>query len=134
VEFHSIQGSVAYCGLICGLCQPSDQCSCRSNNHCGKRLSPKGCYQYDCCTVKGLNGCWECPDAPCGIDMHAPDKVKIRAFIACIKEDGLERFTEYIERNERRGIVYHRAGILGDYDLETEADVLKLLRNGSAAG
>jgi hypothetical protein len=126
-----IAESVAYCGLVCGLCQPGGQCSCRSGNHYGKRLSPNGCYQYDCCTAKGLNGCWECPDAPCGNDMHAPDKVKIRAFIICIKEDGLDRFAEYIVRNAGNGIVYHRSGITGDYDLKTETDVLQLLRTGS---
>lgn len=127
-----IAKSTAYCGLICALCQPSELCSCRSNNHCGKRLSPNGCYQYDCCTAKGLNGCWECPDAPCGRDMHAEGKAKIRAFVSCIREDGLDRFAEYIRRNAQRGIVYHCAGITGDYDLETESDVLRLLRTGSA--
>lgn len=134
MEAHPIQSSIAYCGLICGLCQPGEVCSCRSNNHCGKRLSPEGCHQYNCCTAKGLNGCWECPDAPCGNDMHAPGKVKIRAFITCMKEDGPDRFAEYIERNAGRGIVYHRSGISGDYDLAIEADVLRLLRNGLAEG
>jgi hypothetical protein len=122
--------SIACCGLICGLCQPADVCSCHANNHCGKRLAPESCYQHKCCTEKGLNGCWECPDAPCGKDMHAAGKVKIRAFITCIREDGLDRFADYILRNAASGIVYHRSGITGDYDLETEADVLRLLRTG----
>lgn len=126
-----IANSIAYCGLLCFLCQPSDACSCRSNNHCGKRLSPEGCFQYTCCTAKGLNGCWECPDAPCGKGMLARDKIKIRAFIACIKEDGIERFSGYIVGNHEKGIVYHRNGIWGDYDLRSEAAVLKLLRIGS---
>lgn len=126
-----IADSVAYCGLLCFLCQPAHVCSCRTDNHCGKRLSPDGCFQYTCCTAKGLNGCWECPNAPCGKDMLAEGKVKIRAFVTCIKEDGLDRFSEYIVRNADNGVVYHRDGILGDYDLESEADVLKLLRTGS---
>lgn len=63
--------------------------------------------------------------------MLAKDKVKIRAFITCIKEDGLERFSEYLLRNAENGIVYHRDGIWGDYDLDSEAAVLKLLRTGS---
>jgi len=125
-----IKDSVACCGLICGLCQPEGVCGCRYNNHCGKRLSPTGCYQYDCCAKKGLRGCWECPDAPCGMDMHAEEHVKIRAFITCIREDGLDRFAEYIIRNRLNGIVYHREGISGDYDLNTEAAVLALLRTG----
>lgn len=127
----SVADSVAYCGLICFLCQPSDICRCRHSNHCGKRLSPAGCHQYNCCTSKELNGCWECPDAPCGKDMLAEGRVKTRAFITCIKEDGMERFSEYIARNAENGIVYHREGIRGDYDLDSEASVLKLLRTGS---
>lgn len=123
-----IADSIAYCGLICGLCQPEQTCSCKGKNHCGKRLSPKGCYQYDCCRGKGLDGCWECEQAPCGKDMLAPEKVKLRAFVQCIKEDGIERFSKYITANIERGIVYHRAGIMGDYDLKTEKEVLELLR------
>lgn len=61
--------------------------------------------------------------------MLAPDKIKLRAFIRCIKEDGIEKFIEYITINKEKGVVYHRSGILGDYDLETEDDVLELLRN-----
>lgn len=131
MDAKQIEDSIAYCGLLCCLCQPAHVCSCRSSHICRKRLSAEGCYQYNCCTAKGLNGCWECPDAPCGIDMLAEGKIKLRAFIACIQEDGLDRFSAYIARNANHGIVYHRKGFLGDYDLESEADVLKLLRIGS---
>ena len=130
LEKKLIMDSVAYCGLICGMCQPEAVCSCRSNNHCGKRLSPEGCLQYTCCREKGIEGCWECEDSPCDRDMLAPDKVKIRAFVRCIREDGLESFAEDIVRKEAKGIVYHRSGIYGDYDLATEAEVLELLREG----
>jgi len=133
VDKKQIADSVAYCGLLCLLCQPNEVCSCKTGNHCGKRLSPNGCYQYNCCRSKGLNGCWECADAPCGKDMLAKDKVKIRAFVTCIREEGMDRFAEYIIRNAENGIVYHRKGIFGDYDLVSEDKVLKLLRTGSAA-
>lgn len=33
---NQIADSVAYCGLICALCQPEAVCSCKGNNHCGK--------------------------------------------------------------------------------------------------
>lgn len=120
--------SIAYCGLICGLCDPSGGCNCKSGNSCGKRLSPMGCYQYTCCTQKGINGCWECEQAPCGKDMLAPDKIKSRAFVRCIKEDGIDNFISYIEKSKKRGMVYHKIGIVGDYDLSTEDEVLQLLR------
>lgn len=122
--------NIAYCGLICSFCYPDGDCNCKSDNHCGKRLSPEGCYQYNCCTSKKINGCWECADSPCGIDMLATDKVKIRAFVRCMKEDGVEKFIKYLAINKVNGIVYHRDGIVGDYDLPTEDEVLRLLRQG----
>lgn len=129
-----VMKSVAYCGLLCCMCQPEDVCSCRGdNNRCSKRLSEEGCYQYTCCTERGIEGCWACKDAPCGKDMLAEGRVKMRAFIRCIIEDGLRTFARYIARNEQAGIVYHRDGtIFGDYDLETEEQVLCLLREGKS--
>jgi hypothetical protein len=125
-----IKKSISCCGLVCILCDTYGACDCREDNHCGKRLSPEGCYQYDCCTKKGLNGCWECGEAPCGEDMFSKNKIKLRAFITCIKEDGPDMYSRYISKNAENGIVYHRNGIYGDYDLETEGAVLQLLRTG----
>jgi len=122
--------SIAYCGLICGFCKPDGSCNCKTGNHCGKRLSLKGCYQYNCCTSKGIQGCWECNIFPCGHDMMSAEHVKIRAFVRCIKEDGIENFIGYLNNNANNGFIYHREGIIGDYDLNTEEEVLKLLRTG----
>ena len=120
--------AIAYCGLLCGLCRPDGGCSCKSGQ-CGKMLSPNGCYQYTCCKEKGLKGCWECDEAPCGRDMLTPDHVKIRAFLRYIQEVGVQKFLQAVEYNEKKGAVYHRNGILGDFDLPTEQDVLELLRS-----
>ncbi|WP_440977655.1 DUF3795 domain-containing protein [Sedimentibacter sp. LTW-03] len=122
------ENSIEYCGLVCSFCSIEGKCSCKSGNHCGKRLSPEGCYQYNCCTTKGINGCWECSDFPCGKDMLAKDKIKMRAFVRCIKEDGILKFISYLEQNQKDGIVYHRSGIIGDYDLSNEDEVIQLLR------
>lgn len=130
MDAEKLKETIACCGLICTLCNPDGKCSCRGEKHCGKRLSPNGCYQYECCTKKNIRGCWECSEAPCGIDMLAKNKIKLRAFIRCLKEDGLDKFCEYIIKNMENGIVYHRSGIYGDYDLETEDEVLNLLRYG----
>ena len=56
--------------------------------------------------------------------------IRIKTFIKCIKEDGLDNFAEYILRNHKNGVVYHRSGYTGDYDLETEEKILHLLRIG----
>ena len=54
--------------------------------------------------------------------------IKTRAFVRCIREDGIHNFLKYIKQNKEKGVVYHRNGILGDYDLHTEEEVLLLLR------
>ena len=132
-----IKNSISYCGLICCLCSADSSCDCRKDNHCGKKASTEGCFQYDCCIDKGLKGCWECPDAPCDNDMFTPIEAnrtsarrKLRAFITCIKEDGLDKFSQYIVNNAEKGIVYHKNGVYGDYDLDTEEEVIHLLRTG----
>ena len=124
--------SIGYCGLICEFCCPDGSCNCKTSNRCKKQLSTAGCYQYNCCTLKGIQGCWQCNDAPCGFDMLAQDKIKMRAFVRCIKEDGIEKFIEYIERNRTDGVIYHRNGFVGDYDLDTEVQVLSLLKQGKS--
>jgi hypothetical protein len=126
--------SIAYCGLICDFCDENAGCSCKSENNCGKRLSKEGCYQYTCCTEKKISGCWECADFPCGKDMMAIHRIKNRAFVKCIKEDGLERFIGYLKTNKENGVVYHRTGVIGDYDLTTEDEVLEMLRFGKITG
>lgn len=68
--------------------------------------------------------------APCGIDMFAPTNIKLRAFIRCIKEDGKENFAAYLLNHHNNGTVYHYPDcIIGDYDLQTEEEILQLLRN-----
>ena len=125
-----IANSVSYCGLICILCRPDGSCDCHTINHCGKQLSEVKCFQYKCCIEKGFNGCWECPDFSCDKGMFDDKHLRVKTFVKCIKEDGLEKFSEYILRNMNNGILYHRSGYTGDYDLDTEEKILSLLRNG----
>jgi len=125
------ENSIAYCGLLCRLCSVDGSCSCKGKNNCGKILSEEGCYQHKCCTEKGIDGCWECEQSPCGKDMLAPSKIKMRAFVRCMKEDGIEKFIEYINKNIENGAVHHRSGVIGDFDLDSEEAVLKLLRTGT---
>ena len=127
---NQIANSISYCGLICILCSQDGSCDCRSENHCGKRLSPEGCFQHDCCSERGYAGCWECPDFSCDKDMFNSTHVRLRAFVKCIQQDGIEAFSQYIARNRENGVVYHRNGYTGDYDLDTEEAILHLLRTG----
>ena len=50
---------IGYCGLACGMCQKACVPDCRAGGGAGE------CFQRDCCTGKGLDGCWQCEDFPC---------------------------------------------------------------------
>ena len=130
MTYEQIKNSISHCGLICCFCKVKENCDCRTNNHCCKRLLPEGCYQYDCCRGKGLNGCWECPNAPCDNGVFNKNNLWLRTFIKCIKEDGIENFSQYILRNFENGIIYTTYSHGGDYGLDNEADILTLLRTG----
>lgn len=131
VKVKEVVDSVGYCGLVCRLCHLSDKCSgCKSdNNCCGRHLSDTGCYQYNCCIRKGINGCWECDEFPCSEDMFSESHdLRLRAFIRFIKEEGLDKLAECLVKNQENGTLY---GYKKDYDgLESEEAVIKLIKEG----
>jgi hypothetical protein len=131
MRIDEVSCSIGYCGLVCKLCHLADKCEgCKSDhNCCGRHLSESGCYQYNCCVDKKINGCWECSDFSCGKDMFSDNHdIRLRVFVRCAKEEGIERLAEYIITNQQNGIQY---GYKKDYDnLESEEAVLKLLRTG----
>ena len=101
--------NMGYCGLICSLCHLAKDCSgCKSNhNTCARYLSETGCYHYNCCRERNLNGCWECVDFNCGKDMFSDTHdLRLRAFIRYIKDEGLKELAKCIIKNERNGIKY----------------------------
>lgn len=115
-SIHEITDSVACCGLVCKLCHLADSCDgCGSEeNCCGCRTSYEGCYQYDCCREKGIDGCWECETAPCDKGMFSSEHdVRNRAFIRYIKENGRDKLAERLYSNTQKGIFY---GYGKDYD------------------
>ena len=127
MTLEQISNSISYCGLICCLCSVDNSCDCKTNNSCNH----DGCFQYDCCNEHQYAGCWECLDFPCDKDMLK--KLRLRTFVKCIKEDGIENFSKYILKNSENGILYHRNGHIGDYDLDTEEEILLLLRTGRSS-
>ena len=44
------------------------------------------------------------------------DKIKARAFAEYARRFGVDELLDCLEKNEKAGIVYHREGIIGDYD------------------
>ena len=120
--------SIAYCGLVCGRCHLRAECDfCKNTaSACTKN---EVCYQRNCCIQKGLQGCWECGEFPCGNDMHGPSHdLRIRAFVAFIKAESAETLIDCLLRNEANGIYY---GLGRDYDgKHSEAEVIRLLNEG----
>ena len=62
---------------------------------------------------KGLSGCYTC-EMECRSGLLS--KIKPYGFTLFIKRYGMERLLDCLAENEKRGIVYHREGIIGDYD------------------
>ena len=123
-----IISSVAYCGLVCGLCHLASECNgCKATGGKCSANSEKenGCYHRNCCIDKGISGCWECEEFPCANQMFiGRTNGEIKGFCRCMKEDGIEKFIDYILENQEKGIPY---GIKG-YGHMTEEEVVKILR------
>lgn len=111
---------IARCGLACCLCSENDRChgcetgACPGANDCENRACPKQMELRFCCYCK--------EDCHKGI----LSKIKPYGFNLFIKRYGMDSLLECLERNEKRGVVYHREGIHGDYD--NFDDVEKLIQ------
>jgi hypothetical protein len=120
--------SIAYCGLVCGMCHLSAECDfCKNTASLCARSEV--CYQRNCCIHRKLQGCWECAEFPCGKDMHSTTHdLRIRAFVAFIKAEGTETLVDCLLTNEANGIHYGKGK---DYDgKSSEEEVIRLLKTG----
>lgn len=100
---------VARCGLACCLCSETACGGCDS----GRCPDHAGCEVRACSVARGLAHCHECPDA-CRRGILA--KVKPYAFSEFARRYGEGHLLDCLARNEAAGVVYHREGIVGDYD------------------
>ncbi len=87
--------TVAYCGLVCGVCAhaaPHDG-GCQGCRHGG---GPADCYQRECCVGNGLDGCWQCDEFPCDKGFFADDAWKglCIASVQCIKDSGIGPYVD----------------------------------------
>ena len=98
------------CGLACCLCSENSNCiGCRSDGCPGKEW----CENRKCSVEKGVSSCADC-GAECGKGLLG--KIKPLGFTMFIRRYGEEKLLSCLERNEKNGVVYHREGIVGDYD------------------
>ena len=58
-------------------------------------------------------------------------KIKPLGFTIYVKRYGLENLLDCLEANEKNGVVYHRQGIIGDYDdFEDIEKLVNFIRTG----
>lgn len=128
---------IARCGLACCLCSENNICKgCKKDGFL--ELSwckdAKWCENRKCSIAKNLNGCYECEPAKCNKGLFA-EKIKAKAFAEFAHRYGVEKLLDCLEKNEQAGIVYHREGIIGDYDafddLEELIDFIKTGKNST---
>jgi hypothetical protein len=125
-KVNGIKNNIGCCGLACSQCNEgiSGQCKvCIQEN--------KECSIRKCCQSSNMEGCWSCNTFPCEEGMF--NNVRVRAFVKCAKEDGVDKLLEHLVRNKENGIVYHKTdGSKGDYDVcDKEEDILKIIRTGA---
>ena len=124
---------IARCGLACCLCSENVKCKgCRQDGF----LDLSGCKDAEwcenrkCCIAKGLEACWACGDSACRKGLFA-EKIKALAFTEYARRYGTEDLLDRLEANEKAGIVYHREGIMGDYDEFDDLETLmEFIRTG----
>ncbi|MCQ2433645.1 MAG: DUF3795 domain-containing protein [Oscillospiraceae bacterium] len=124
---------IARCGLACCLCSENVKCKgCPTDGF----LELDWCQDADwcenrkCVLEKKISGCYECQNSDCRKGLFS-DKIKPRAFCEFIRRYGMEELLDCLERNEKNGIVYHRQGIMGDYDdFDDVETLLAFIKNG----
>lgn len=101
---------IARCGLACCLCSENDKCSGCNSDACPDK---DWCENRRCTIEKGISHCYECNE---NCKKGLLNKIKPYAFTLFAKRYGEEKLLDCLEVNEKNGIIYHCAGINGDYD------------------
>lgn len=117
---------IARCGLACCLCSENTICKGCKQDNC---RDFSWCENRKCCLEKNINGCYECNNNNCHKGLL--NKIKPFGFCEFIRRYGKEELLNCLEANEKNGIVYHRSGIMGDYDeFETVDELIKFIKTG----
>jgi len=116
---------IARCGLACCLCSENVTCSgCNT----GKCPDKDWCENRKCSIDKEISHCYAC-DENCRKGLLG--KIKPYGFTLFAREYGEEALLDCLERNEKNGVIYHRAGITGDYDdFDNVEDLMEFIRTG----
>ena len=117
---------IARCGLACCICSENEYCKgCRRDGF--KELSwckdAEWCVNRKCVLERNLKGCYECHPKECHKGIYDKN-IKAKSFAEFARRYGMEHLLDCLEENEKNGIVYHRSGIVGDYDGFTDVEEL----------
>lgn len=117
---------IARCGLACCLCSENNTCHGCGSGECPDKA---WCENLRCSKEKGLMHCYECSE-DCRKGLLS--KIKPYGFTLFAKRFGEDMLTQCLERNEERGVVYHRRGLTGDYDcFDDEEKLISFILNGN---
>lgn len=117
---------IARCGLACCLCSENDKCKGCNSGDCPDK---DWCENLKCTASRNLSHCFECSEE-CRKGLLS--KIKPYAFTLFVKRYGEEALLDCLSENEKRGIVYHREGITGDYDdFDDVEELIEFIRTGS---
>lgn len=109
---------IARCGLACCLCSENINCNGCDSDRCFGSFQ---CENRKCSIEKGISHCYMCEkDCKKGL----LNKIKPYGFTLFIKRYGIDRLLDCLEANEKKGIIYHRNSINGDYDDFTDVEKL----------
>ena len=116
---------IGRCGLACCLCSENDHCNGCSAGDCPDQ---DWCENRKCSLEKGIDYCYDCP-SNCRSGMQA--SMRPYGFGLFVKRYGMEALLNCLEANERRGVVYHREGLSGDYDgFDDVEELIAFIRTG----
>ena len=116
---------IARCGLACCLCSENEKCSGCNSGQCPDKA---WCVNRKCSIEKEIEGCYQCPET-CRKGLLG--KIKPYGFTLFVKQFGLEHLLDCLQRNEEKGVVYHRTGIVGDYDdFDDVEELLRFIETG----
>ncbi len=117
---------IARCGLACCLCSENAYChGCNSGECPGKDR----CKNWICSTEKHYSHCYDCTE-DCRKGLLS--KIKPYGFTQFIKRYGEQMLLDCLERNEKNGVVYHREGVIGDYDdFDDVEELIRFIKEGT---
>ena len=117
---------IARCGLACCLCSESEHCRGCNSGDCPDK---DWCENRNCSIEKNISGCFLC-ESDCKKGLLS--KIKPLGFTLFAKRFGVEALISCLEKNEKNGVVYHRHGIIGDYDdFEDVEKLIEFIRTGN---